>query len=99
MRKEWTAETVKEQQGIDIESHEFEDEEELGIQAPATPGSFDINSLLAAMMEKLQVLTEVQEASRAENQKLFEASRAENQKLLVEVQKGSRTKNQKFLAE
>ena len=60
------------------------------------------------MMEKMQVanqmlLTEVQEASRAENQKLFEAPRAEskkmqeaNKKLLTEVQEASRSKNQKL---
>ena len=38
--------------GINIETYEFEDEEEQEIQAPATPSSIAINSLLAAMMGK-----------------------------------------------
>ena len=38
-----------------------EGEEEWELQAAASPCSVDINSLLAAMMEKMQVLT----ASRA----------------------------------
>ena len=76
-------------QGIDIETYEFEDEEEREIQAPAVPSSVDINSLLAAMMEKMELT----------NQKLFEASRPENQKLLADVQETSRAENQKLLAE
>ena len=46
------------QQGIDIESYEFEDEErelQRNLQAHAAPNDVDINSLLAAMMEKMQV--------------------------------------------
>ena len=102
-------------QGIDIESYEFEDEEERELQAPASSSGVDINSLLASMMEKMQVanqmlLTEVQEASRTENQKLIEASRAENQKmkeasraenqkLLTDVRKTSRAENPKLLIE
>ena len=76
-------------QGIDIESYEFEDEEKRKIQAPATPSGVDINSLLAAIMAKMEV----------GNQKLFETSRTENWKLLAEVQEASRTENQKFLSE
>ena len=81
----------------------FEDEEEREIQAPSTTIGVDINSLLAAMMEKMQVanykLADVQEASSAEDQMLFEASRAENQKLLADVQEASRAENQSLLAE
>ena len=39
-------------QGIDIDSPEFEDEEERELQS--TPSAVDINSLLAAKMEKIQ---------------------------------------------
>ena len=39
-------------QSIDIKSYEFEDEYEREIQAPASSSGVDINSLLAAMMEK-----------------------------------------------
>ena len=59
------------QQCIDMESYEFEDEEERELQVPATPIGVDINSLLAAMMEKMQILMDVQKASRTENQKLL----------------------------
>ena len=58
-------------QGIDIETYEFEDEEEWEIQAPASSSGVDINSLLAAMMKKVEIT----------NQKLLEASKAGNQKL------------------
>ena len=51
-------------QSIGIESYGFEDEEERELQALATPSDTVISSMLAAMMEKMQVLTEVQEASR-----------------------------------
>ena len=62
-------------QGIDIEYYEFENEDERELKAPATPGGVDINSLLAAMMEKMQVanqklFADAQEASRAENRKM-----------------------------
>ena len=40
---------------IDIESYEFEDEEERKLQVSATASGVDISSLLAAMMEKMQV--------------------------------------------
>ena len=101
---------LKEQQGIDIETYEFEDEYEREIQAPAVSSTVDINSLLAAMMEKMEVtnqklfetsITEskkMQEANRAETQKLFEASRIENQKLLANTQEAYRAENQKLLA-
>ena len=72
--------------GIDINTYEFEDEEERELQAPATTSSTDINSVLDAMREKIQVLTEGQEASRAENQKMQEA----NQKLFDDVQEYSK---------
>ena len=45
------------------------------------------------------LLTEVQEAFRAENQELFEASRAENQEPLANVRESSRAENQKRLTE
>ena len=84
-------------QGIDIESYEFEYEEEREIQAPATPSDDDINSLLTAMMETIQVanqklLADAYEASRAENQKTQEA----NKKLYTKVQETSRAENQKL---
>ena len=59
------------QQCIDMESYQFEDEEERELQVHAIPSDVDINSLLAAMMEKVQILMEIQEASRTENQKLL----------------------------
>ena len=62
----------------------FEDDEEQQLQIPATASGVDINSLLTAMMEKVQILTEVQESFRAENEKH-----------LAEVQEMSRTENQK----
>ena len=65
------------------------------LQAPAKTSGGDINSFLAAMMEKMQVLTEVQEASRTENQKVQEA----NKKLYVEIQEYFRAENQKLLSE
>ena len=73
--------------GIDIETYEFEDEEEQDIQAPVVPSSVDINSLLAAMMEKMEVtnqklLDDVHEASRTGSQKMQETNRAETHKLL-----------------
>ena len=82
-------------QGIDIETYEFKDEEEREIQAPAASNSVDFNSLIVAMMEKMEVTKEeLFEASRAENQKLLgdvrEASRAENQKLLDDVREASK---------
>ena len=40
-------------QGIDIESYEFE------LQAPASSSGVDINSLLASMMEKMQVANQM----------------------------------------
>ena len=43
-------------QGIDIDSYDFEDEEEREVQVLASSSGFDINSLLAAMMEEMQVL-------------------------------------------
>ena len=68
-------------QGIDIELYEFEERE---IQAPAAASSVDINSLLAAMMEKMEVT----------NQKLFEAARTENQKLLADIREASSWKSE-----
>ena len=58
-------------QGIDIEFYDFEDEEERELQVLASSSGVDINSLLAAMIERMQVITGVHEASRAENQKLL----------------------------
>ena len=90
-------------QGIDIESYELEDEEQQELQVPATPRGVDMNSLLAAMMEKMQVLRDVQEASRAKNQKLpadiQEAFRAESRKMQEENKKlfeTSRAENEKL---
>ena len=62
--------------GIDIELYQLKDEKEREIQAPATSSGVDINSLLAAMMEKMQVanwklFANVQEAPRAENQMCY----------------------------
>ena len=53
---------------------------------PTASSTVDINSLLAAMMEKMEVT----------NQKLFEASGAEYQKLLADVREASRVENQKL---
>ena len=78
-------------QGIDIETYEFGDEEQREIQDSTAPSSIDINSLLAAMMDKMEVA----------NQRLFEASRAENQKIQEENKKlfeNSRAENQKLQA-
>ena len=64
-------------QGIDIKSYDFEDEKEREIHAPAAPSSVDIKSLLAAMMEKMDVANQkLLEASGAESQKIQEASRS-----------------------
>ena len=82
-------------QGIDIDSHEFEDEDERELQVPTTPTGVDINSLLAAMMEKMQILADVQEASRAESKKMQE----ENKKLLADVRETSRTESKKMQEE
>ena len=41
----------QELQGIDIDSYDFEDDEERLLQALATASGIDINSLLAVMME------------------------------------------------
>ena len=64
--------------GIDVNTSDFKDEEERELQAPSTPSGIDISSVLAALMEKMIVITEEQEASRAEIKKMQEASRAEN---------------------
>ena len=52
------------------------------LQAPATTSGVNINSVQTALTEKMHVLTEEREASKAKNQKLLaklqEASRAEN---------------------
>ena len=58
-------------QVIDIQPNEFEDENERELQAPATPSSEYISSLLDAMMDIMQVLMDVQEAFKAENQKFL----------------------------
>ena len=49
---------------IDIEFYVFEDEEEQELQAPATPSGVDTNSLLAAMMEKMQEITDVRRGKK-----------------------------------
>ena len=80
-------------QGIDIECYELwknEDVEERELQVHATNGGVDVNSLLSATMEKMQVanqmlFAEVQEASRAESQKI----KVTNEKLLTETRRES----------
>ena len=87
---------------IDIDSYEFEDEEERILQAPATSSDVDINSLLVAMMEKMQVanqklFTDAQETSRTENQKLLTESQRDREQKLETMQAAVLSKFEKKL--
>ena len=74
-------------QSREIESSEFECGDEREIKALATPSGVNINSLLAAMMDKMQVANQM----LLLRSYLLEASRAVNQKLLADVREASKS--------
>ena len=61
---------------IDVDTYDFEDEEEREPQSSATSSGIEINSLLADMMEKMQV----------ENQKLLAESRKDSEQRMETIQ-------------
>ncbi|KNC27300.1 hypothetical protein FF38_06726 [Lucilia cuprina] len=89
---------------IDIGTYEFEYKDETEICTRLTTSNMDLNTMFAGMLEKF---ADVQETSKANNEKLLtkfkvevqETSKAKFAKFKTEVQKTSKINNEKLLAE
>ena len=63
-KSKWILNGFEEQlrnRGIDVNAYDFEDEEVRESQAPSTPSGIDISSVLVALVEKIQVISKLEE--------------------------------------